>query len=365
MSTSLTVKQAMLRDLGSRDNEFINVIKYVQSEILAIAGLANNDNYTTVLMQGSGTFGVESVMQTVCKPNHTKFLILENGAYGQRMAKMCKLIGVEYHLESFPEHRAIDLNRVESLLKQNNKFTNVGVVHSETTSGLVNDIHSIGSLVKKYSPSTTYVVDGVSSFGALPVDFIRGNIDFLVTCSNKCIQSVPGFAIVVCEKKKLLSCKNNSKSLSLDLVDQFEAMKSTNQFRFTPPTHSILAFKQALLELEKEGGSDVRYARYSENHRIVREGLVEMGFRELVPLSEQSKIINTFYYPKDSNFKFEEFYRRLSEKGKIIYPGKMTKALCFRIGNIGDLHPKDMHDLIAAIRESLTEINVKLPVEST
>lgn len=142
-------------------------------------------------------------------------------------------------------------------------------------------------------------------------------------------------------------------------------MKATNQFRFTPPTHSILAFKQALLELEKEGGSKARYARYSENHRIVREGLTSLGFRELVPINEQSKIINTFFYPKDSNFKFEEFYKRLSQKDKIIYPGKMTKALCFRIGNIGDLHPKDMHDLITAIKEALTEMNVKLPVEST
>jgi len=142
-------------------------------------------------------------------------------------------------------------------------------------------------------------------------------------------------------------------------------MQSTNQFRFTPPTHSIIAFKQALLELENEGGSQARYSRYSNNHKIVRESMLQLGFKELVPLNEQSKIINTFFYPKDKNFIFEEFYKRLSDKGKIIYPGKMTKAMCFRIGNIGNLYPKDMHDLVDSIKSVLNEMKIKTPIESS
>lgn len=160
------------------------------------------------------------------------------------------------------------------------------------------------------------MVDCVSSFGALPIDIQKGSIDFLITSSNKCIQSVPGFAIVICQKEKLISCKGNSRSLSLDLVDQYEQMEKTNQFRFTPPTHTILAFKEALLELEQEGGSEARYKRYSDNHGILRDNLGQLGFRDLVPLEEQSKIINTFFYPDDKNFDFEEFYKRLSDKGE-------------------------------------------------
>lgn len=203
----------------------------------------------------------------------------------------------------------------------------------------------------------------MSAFGAIPVDLKAGKIDFLVTSSNKCIESVPGFAIVICNKEKLLKCKNNSTSLSLDLVDQFETIEKTKQFRFTPPTHSIIAFKQALVELEKEGGPQKRYERYSDNHKIVRDGLLAMGFKEFVPLEEQGKIINTFYYPNDPNFDFEQFYTRLSNKGQVIYPGKMTKAPCFRIGNIGDLHADDMHKLIEAIKEVCGDMNIKLPVE--
>lgn len=362
LSTSLTVKKAMLRDLGSRDDEFIGIINYVQKKILDIAGLGSNSNYASVLMQGSGTFGVESVMQTVCKPNSTKFLIIENGAYGQRIGKMCKLLGVECQVESFPEDRSVDLNRIELLLKEGN-YTNIAMVHSETTSGVLNEIEQVGKLVKKHLPESTFVVDCVSSFGAVPIDLQKSNIDFLITSSNKCIQAVPGFAIVICNKDKLLSCKGNSKSLALDLVDQYEQMEKTSQFRFTPPTHTILAFQEALHELEREGGSTARYNRYSNNHKILRDALAELGFKDLVPLKEQSKIINTFHYPNDKNFDFEEFYKRLSDKGKIIYPGKITKAPCFRIGNIGDLHAQDMHDLIDSIKEVLTDMNVKMPVK--
>lgn len=201
----------------------------------------------------------------------------------------------------------------------------------------------------------------MSAFGAIQVNLKAGYIDFIVSSSNKCIEGVPGFSFVICRKDLLSKCKGNSRSLSLDLVDQYESLEKTKQFRFTPPTHAILAFKQALIELELEGGPNGRYKRYSNNHRVIREEMLKLGFKELVPLEEQGKIINTFLYPNDSNFDFEEFYKRLSSKGMIIYPGKLTKAPCFRIGNIGQLYEEDMYALIKAIVEVCDEMNIKLP----
>ncbi len=203
----------------------------------------------------------------------------------------------------------------------------------------------------------------MSAFGAIPIKLSESKIDFLVTSSNKCIEGVPGFSIVLCNRNKLLQFKNNSKSLCFDLYDQYETMERTKQFRFTPPTHSINAFRQALVELDIEGGPSERYKRYSNNHAIVRNGLLRLGFKELVPLNEQGKIINTFHYPTDENFSFDEFYRRLSSKGKIIYPGKMTKAECFRIGSIGALYASDMHDLVDAVHTVCSDMNIKLPLK--
>ncbi|CAF0796581.1 unnamed protein product, partial [Brachionus calyciflorus] len=361
--TTPRVKNAMLRDLGSRDDEFIQIIKYVQNKLLEIAGVSSLD-FTAVLMQGSGTFGVESVLQTTTKQNESKILVLENGAYGQRIQKMCKLLSLDHKVLSFPEERSIDLNVLNSFLQDENNFTHVAVIHGETTSGALNKVEQIGQMVKKYIPDSIFIVDSMSAFGAVPVDFKKGSIDFLVSSSNKCIQSVPGFSFVICSIKKLLSCKNNSKSLSLDLVDQYENMVKTNQFRFTPPTHAILAFKEALVELEEEGGPVKRYERYSNNHEIVRNGLLSIGFKELVPYDEQSKIINSYFYPNDSNFSFEKFYKMLSDRGMVIYPGKMSKASCFRIGNIGDLYSKDMEKLVGDIKQVLQEMNVKIPIQN-
>jgi 2-aminoethylphosphonate-pyruvate transaminase len=204
----------------------------------------------------------------------------------------------------------------------------------------------------------------MSAFGACPVDLVKGKIDFLISSSNKCIQGVPGFSFVICLKEKLLACKGNSKSLTLDLYDQFTSMQKTHQFRFTPPTHALIAFKQALVELEEEGGVQKRYERYTNNYNIVRNGFLELGFKELVPQEEQSRIINTFYYPNDPNFDFEKFYQLLSDKGSVIYPGKMSQAPCFRIGNIGDLHAQDMYNLLEHVKQTLNEMNVKVPVSN-
>ncbi|RNA17325.1 2-aminoethylphosphonate--pyruvate transaminase [Brachionus plicatilis] len=368
LTTTYSVKQAMLKDLGSRDDQFIQIIKNVQTKLIEIAVFCSfeglpNDEYTVVLMQGSGTFGVESVFQTCTKLDESNVLVLENGAYGQRIEKICKLLSINHKVLRFPEDRAIDCDAVKSFLEKDNNYTHVAVIHGETTSGALNNVEKIGQLVKTHIPNSILIVDSMSAFGAVPVDIQKGFIDFLISSSNKCIQSVPGFSFVICSIKKLLSFKNNSRSLSLDLVDQYENMLKTNQFRFTPPTHSILAFKQALDELEQEGGPQKRYERYSNNHEIVRKGLLSIGFKELVPHEEQSKIINTFHYPNDENFNFEEFYKRLSDKGMVIYPGKMTKASCFRIGSIGALFAEDMHQLVQLIVQILRDMNVKIPIQ--
>lgn len=325
----------------------------------------SSSDYTAVIMQGSGTFGNESVIQTITHRNRdlSHYLIIENGSYGVRLNRMCNMLNIKCHMASFPEERSIKLKDVEKLLVKN-VFSHVGIIHNETTSGVLNNVEEIGQLVKKYLPNSIYFVDSMSAFGAVPVDFTKAQIDFLVSSSNKCIESVPGFAFAICKKDKLLKCKNNSTSLSLDLFDQYESLEKTKQFRFTPPTHSILAFKQALIELESEGGPAARYKRYKNNHKIVRDGLLELGFKEFVPLDEQGFIINTFFYPKSSKFNFEEFYKRLRDKDQVIYPGKMTKAPCFRIGNIGDLHADDMHKLVKSIVEVCQDMGIELPLKN-
>lgn len=352
LSTSPTVKQAMLRDLGSRDDEFIQVVKDIRSELLRLAFVSEEMGYECVLMQGSGTFGVESVISSVVGKND-KLLVLVNGAYGERIVKMAKVHGLNYVVHNFPENEIVEPAVVADLLKQDPAITQVACIHSETTTGLFNPIAAIGALCKEQGK--VFIVDAMSSFGGVVMDMKALHIDFLVSSSNKCIEGVPGFSFVLCKKSALLNAEGNARSLSLDLYDQWNGLGKNGQFRFTPPTHSLLAFRQAIRELDAEGGIAAREARYKKNKAMLDKGMQEMGFKYYLDHSIQGHIISSFLYPQDPNFDFMQFYRALSDRGLVIYPGKLSLMDAFRIGNIGYLFPKDIEALLNAIKEVLKE----------
>ncbi|XP_067681881.1 2-aminoethylphosphonate--pyruvate transaminase-like [Haliotis asinina] len=362
LGTSLTVRQAMLQDLGSRDIKFINVVKKIRADLLSIAEVAPAD-FTSILLQGSGTFAVESIFQTSVPRTGGKVLILENGVYGRRMKTICDTLAIPAHMESFAEDSRVDLGRVESVLKADNSFTHVAVVQCETTSGLFNDVESVGKLVKKYIPDCTYFVDAMSSFGAVPVDFSASNIDVLVSSANKCLQGVPGFGFAIIRKDTLSRCKGNSRSLSLDLYDQCDALDKTSQFRFTPATHAMLAFSQALDEFRQEGGVHGRRQRYMENCRVLNEGMTRLGFHSYLKEDVAGYIITSYFYPQHPKFSFAEFYNRLNEKDDVIYPGKLLKADCFRIGTIGHLFPEDVEQLLRNIESVCRDMGIQIPLE--
>jgi 2-aminoethylphosphonate-pyruvate transaminase len=362
LTTSRTVKLAMLRDLGSRDTEFIGTIERVRTRLLAAAGLAQEEGYESVLMQGSGTFTVESVLSSTISPAG-KLLAIVNGAYGDRIVTIAKRHGIDTVVVRSQENELPDLAEIKQSLQADAAIEMVAVVHCETTSGIINPIAEIGKLV--HESGKRYFVDSMSAFGAVPFDFAACKIDYLVSSANKCIEGVPGFGFCICRREVLESTEGWARTLSLDLLAQWRGLESNGQFRFTPPTHTILAFDQALTELEAEGGVEGRERRYRSNYETLVNGMREMGFVEYVPQETQGYIITSFRYPKDEHFEFSGFYQRLSDNGFVIYPGKVTGADCFRIGNIGRVFPSDVKALLHTVRDTLTQMGVQLPVEST
>lgn len=357
LSTSPTVKAAMQHDLGSRDDAFISVIKDIRNELLRLGGVSQEEGYETVLMQGSGTFGVESVISSVVGKTD-KLLVLVNGAYGERIVKMAVVHGLNHVVKTFPENEVVPADAVQNFLAEDPSITHVACIHSETTTGLFNPITEIGVVCK--ANNKVFIVDAMSSFGGVQMDIKAMKIDFLVSSSNKCIEGVPGFSFVLAKKSELEKAKGQARSLSLDLYDQWLGLEKNGQFRFTPPTHSLLAFRQAIRELDKEGGIVAREGRYKKNKALLDKGMQEMGFKYYLDQSIQGHIISSFLYPEDANFDFMKFYQALSDRGLVIYPGKLSLMDAFRIGNIGYLFPKDIEALLTAIKEVLAEMKVKL-----
>jgi 2-aminoethylphosphonate-pyruvate transaminase len=336
----------MLRDAGSRDRDFLSVVRSIRERLLAIGGAAPGGAYECVLMQGSGTFAIESVISSAI-PREGRLLVLVNGAYGKRIAQIGRVHGIEVETMETPENQTIPPDAVAVRLASGPVPTHVAVVHCETTTGILNPIEEIGALVAQ--GGAEYIVDAMSSFGAIPIDLEAARADFLISSANKCIEGVPGFGFILARRTALEAAKGCARTLSLDLHAQWAGLEGDGQFRFTPPTHVLLAFHQALAELEAEGGVVGRGARYHRNHATLVRGMAEMGFEVYLAPGDQSYIITTYRYPSDPGFRFEDFYARLSELGFIIYPGKLSQEPCFRIGTIGRLNPTDIEHLLEAI----------------
>jgi len=251
-----------------------------------------------------------------------------------------------------------DLGLLEKTIASDPAITHVAVVHCETTTGIMNPIEAIGEIVAR--AGKVYFVDAMSSFGAVPVDVAKCHIDYLVSSANKCIEGVPGFGFVIAKRETLLKTKGYARSLSLDLLSQWQGLEANGQFRFTPPTHVLLAFYQALLELEAEGGPEARGARYKANYDRLVLGMRLLGFTEYLAEDLQGYIITSFRYPEHPRFDFEKFYSRLNDKGFVIYPGKVSNADCFRIGTVGRIFPADIAALLAAVLQTLEEMGIEL-----
>lgn len=367
LTTSRATKEAMLRDWGSRDGAFMDMNTRVHSRLVELAGgesagrenTGGENTHVAVPLQGSGTFAVEAMIGTLV-PRAGKLLILINGAYGHRMAQIPRRIGRAFVTLETPEDIPPDPRDVDAALAADPSITHVAMVYCETTSGILNPLARVAAVVA--ASGRRLLIDAMSAFGALPCDARDIPYDGLASSFNKCLEGVPGAAFVICRRSALEAAAGNAHSIVLDLHDQWTFMERTQQWRFTPPTHVVAAFDRALDEHAAEGGVAGRCARYRRNCQVLVEGMREMGFRTLLPDALQAPIIVTFHMPADPRFDFATLYDRLAQRGYLIYPGKLTKIDSFRIGCIGRLTETHMRGALAAIRQTLEEMGVRVPV---
>lgn len=348
LTTTDSVKREMMVDHCTWDNDYKVITQKIRAELLEFAHVSPEE-YTAVLMQGSGTFGVESAI-TSSVGKDGKVLILSNGAYGERQEDICKHAGLNYRIERFHYNETPNAETAAQILKDDPDITHVSMVHSETTSGILNDIEAIAKVVK--AAGKVFIVDAMSSFGGVDIPVAEWGIDFIISSANKCIQGVPGFSFIICRLDELKKCEGKAVSLSLDLYDQWKGMFD-GKWRFTSPTHVVLAFAKAIEEMKAEGGIPARSKRYVENNKLLISEMRKLGFETYIDDDRQGPIITTFFYPENCNYTFKEMYEFIKARGYAIYPGKVTEAETFRIGNIGEIYKEDIEKLISIYKEFL------------
>ncbi|MBN0988741.1 2-aminoethylphosphonate--pyruvate transaminase [Amphritea pacifica] len=353
INTSMAVKQAMLHDWGSWDGDFRALTKAVCDQLISFVD--DQDAFVCVPVQGSGTFAVEATLGTLI-PRQGKALVLVNGAYGQRMTKILDYMARDYVVLDKGDYEPPRGGEVAAILEQDRGITHVLLVHCETSSGILNPVAEIAEVVERHGRGL--IIDSMSAFGAIDIHSSRVRFDALISSANKCFEGVPGFGFALIRKTVLQHCATHAHSLSMDLYDQWQYLEKTGQWRFTPPTHVVAAFIQALKEHQEEGGVAGRFARYRRNQQRLVAGMRQLGFKTLLADEWLSPIIVTFFAPGYANFNFQRFYDLLKARNYIIYPGKLTQAESFRLGCIGQLFDGQIDGLLEAVSAVLDEMQI-------
>lgn len=353
LTTSNRTRQAMLRDWGSWDGDFNEITTRLRQRLLDIANAA--DTHECVPMQGSGTFSVEAAVGTVV-PRDGHVLVPSNGAYCQRLARICRTLGRKVTTIDDPEDQQVLPADVDRVLASDKSITHVALVHCETGAGVLNPLHEIALVAAQHGRGL--IVDAMSSFGALPIDAARTPFDAVVAASGKCLEGVPGMGFVIIRRSVLQKCEGNSHSLALDLYDQWVYLQKTTQWRFTPPTHVVAALDEAVTQYLDEGGLPARGARYARNCQALIDGLAAIGVRSFLAADIQAPIIVTFHAPDHPNYEFKRFYTEVKKRGYILYPGKLTQVETFRVGCIGHFGDAGIPGAVVAIAETLQAMGI-------
>jgi 2-aminoethylphosphonate-pyruvate transaminase len=351
LTTSLRTRQAMLHDWGSWDVDFNSITGRIREQLLQIVG--GTGTHECVPMQGSGTFSVEAAIGTLV-PRSGHVLVPQNGAYCQRIARICRVLGRGLTTLDYAENTQVAAADIERALNSDPSITHVALVHCETSTGILNPLEEVAQVVARAGKGL--IVDAMSSFGALEIDARRTPFDAVVAASGKCLEGPPGMGFVIARRAVLERSEGASHSLAMDLYDQWVYMQKTTQWRYTPPTHVVAAFDAAIAQYLEEGGLAARHARYAHNCRTLIEGMAKLGLRSFLPAAIQAPIIVTFHAPDNPRYNFKSFYNAVKARGYILYPGKLTTLETFRVGCMGQLGERGIAGAVEAVGAVLAEM---------
>ncbi len=354
LTTTLRTKLAMLRDWGSWDAEFNAVTARVRKSLLAI--VHGEETHVVVPLQGSGTFSVEAAVATIV-PKDGHLLVLDNGAYCKRAAKVATLMGRRCTVQGYGDHEQVSPAQLDATLKADPSITHVVVIHCETGAGVLNPLQAVADVCAAHGKGL--IIDAMSSFAALPIDARTLRFDALIAASGKCLEGVPGMGFVFIRKAVLDGCEGRSQSLAMDLYDQYVYMEKTGQWRFTPPTHVVVALAEAIAQFEAEGGQPARLARYGDNCKALIDGMAQLGFKPFLDPAIQAPIIVTFHAPGDAKYEFRKFYEAAKSHGFILYPGKLTQVETFRVGCIGAIGREEIEQAVHAVSLALKDLGIQ------
>lgn len=352
-TTKDSIKYAQVcADICPRELEFGDLMEEIERDLTSFG--ASPDEYTTIMFASSGT-GADEAMISSCVPPNGKLLVIDNGSYGARLAQIAETYSIDTTVFKSSPNEPIDIGLLEEEFKKCN-YDTFAMVHHETTTGLLNPIEVICPLAKEYGMIT--VVDTISSYGGMPMNFKEMGVDFASCTSNKHFGGMAGIGFVVCNREELIKQKDwPMRNYYFNLYDQYRYFIETKQSRFTPPVQTFYALRQAILETKVET-IEKRFERFSKCWNILVDAVKEIGLEMIVKEENQSHFITAILNPDSPNYDFDEFHDYVKSFGFTIYPGKLGNIGTFRIANMGDIKPEEMNEFIKIFKDYIESIEV-------
>lgn len=354
VAVARSVREAAVTDIGAWGEDTYRAAEECRAILMRMCG--DHPEFSAVLMPGSGTYGVEAIVGSFVGRGST-LVILSNGLYGERLVGIATALGMDHAVYRQDERTRLDARQVDAFLAQHPEATHVAFCHCETTTGVLNRLDEIGPVVAAHGKRI--ILDAMATLAGCDIgpgcaiDLDAAPIDHMITSSNKSIQSMPGLCCIISRTSELERPGGGARSMSLDVPAQWTAMRERRRFRFTPPTHVLLALLQALRELEEEGFA-ARTERYRENQRITVERLAPLGFEPYIEEAHRSHVNTTFGLPKGIGF--EALVGALLRRGFVVFPTQVTREPTLRVGSIGAIGACEVHALADAIEDAMREL---------
>ncbi len=293
----------------------------------------NNDLY---LLVGPGTAALDMAFGSLLARGD-KAAILTDGLFGDRLDAVARACGVETAVLSFPLGEVIDPQRVREFLRSESHVRALGLVHHETSTGVLNPLAEIAAVA--HERDIPIILDAVSSLGGVPLPVDELGIDLCITVANKCLAAPPGLAPISVSSRawEIINSKDTMHGWYLNLKTWREYANlwaGWHPYPTTQPTSNILALHTSLKRI-LDGGLEAWHARHREAAERVRRGLEELGFEMFVP-DEYASPLTTAVKARPE-FDIREMMQFLKEQHSLMVSGGIAELAgkIFRVGHMG------------------------------
>ena len=338
--------------IGHRSKDFQNIVQSTTENLQWLHQTKNE----ILTITGSGTAAMEAgIINTLSKGD--KVICGENGKFGQRWVKVSEEFGLDVIQINAEWGKPLDPERFKNILEndRNKEIKAVILTHSETSTGVINDLKTISKYIKNHKKALS-IIDCVTSIGAFNVPTDEWELDIVASGSQKGYMIPPGLSFISMSKKAWEANEvSNLPKFYLDLKSYKKSLLN-NSNPFTPSVNLMFALDEALKMMKEEGLENI-FQKHDRHKRAISEAAKKLNLKLFASENSRSPSITAI---EAQGFDAESFRKSIQVKYGIQLAGGQDhlKGKIFRVGHLGYINDLDIISVITAIGLTLYDKNI-------